>query len=78
MEGNVFVVYNMGTQDFPIGETAMKVNDNRYHVIRFTRTGANATLQLDDQNIQQNNPTGTRNIAYKIPLLKIFNFYNNN
>ncbi|XP_071453531.1 neurexin 1-like, partial [Hetaerina americana] len=58
IEGNIFVVYNMGTNDHPIGETAVKVNDNAYHVVRFTRIGANSTLQLDNLPIQSHFPTG--------------------
>ncbi|XP_076166768.1 neurexin 1 isoform X2 [Ptiloglossa arizonensis] len=58
VEGNVFAVYNMGTNDHPIGEVGVKVNDNQYHVVRFTRTGANGTLQVDDYNLQSNHPTG--------------------
>ncbi|KAG7203258.1 hypothetical protein KM043_010356 [Ampulex compressa] len=58
MEGNVFAVYNMGTNDHPIGEVSVKVNDNQYHVVRFTRTGPNSTLQIDDYNLQSNHPSG--------------------
>ncbi|XP_018360195.1 PREDICTED: neurexin-1 isoform X3 [Trachymyrmex cornetzi] len=58
VEGNVFAVYNMGTNDHPIGEVGVKVNDNQYHVVRFTRTGPNSTLQVDDYNLQSNHPSG--------------------
>ncbi|KAG8236177.1 hypothetical protein J437_LFUL013443 [Ladona fulva] len=58
VEGNIFVVYNMGTNDHPIGETGVKVNDNAYHVVRFTRTGANSTLQLDNYPVQSHYPSG--------------------
>ncbi|XP_036146252.1 neurexin-1 isoform X5 [Monomorium pharaonis] len=58
VEGNVFAVYNMGTNDHPIGEVGVKVNDNQYHVVRFTRTGPNSTLQVDDYNLQSNHPAG--------------------
>ncbi len=54
------MVYNMGTQDQPIGEIGTKVNDNAYHIVRFTRTGANSTLQLDDFNTHTIYPAGTR------------------
>ena len=47
VEGNIFVVYNMGQTDIPVAEPYHKVNDGKYHVIRFTRSGANATLQID-------------------------------
>ena len=66
VEGNVFAVYNMGTNDHPIGEAGVKVNDNQYHVVRFTRTGANSTLQVDDYNLQSNHPSGRQ--------LTVFNY----
>lgn len=52
------MVYNMGTNDHPIGEIGVKVNDNAYHVVRFTRSGANSTIQVDDYNVQTNHPEG--------------------
>ncbi|KAG5671260.1 hypothetical protein PVAND_001467 [Polypedilum vanderplanki] len=52
VEGNVFAVFNVGSQDLPLGEIGVKVNDNNYHVVRFTRRGGNATLQIDDYNVQ--------------------------
>ncbi|KAF7394727.1 hypothetical protein HZH66_007901 [Vespula vulgaris] len=58
VEGNIFAVYNMGTNDHPVGEVGVKVNDNQYHVVRFTRSGANSTLQVDDYNLQSNHPSG--------------------
>ncbi|XP_070578769.1 neurexin-3-like isoform X11 [Ptychodera flava] len=64
-DGNLFVVYNMGTEDHPIGELMKKVNDNKYHVVRFLRSGANATLQVDDEPVIQKIVTGDQ--------LKIFN-----
>ncbi|TGZ57018.1 Neurexin-3-alpha [Temnothorax longispinosus] len=57
VEGTVFAVYNMGTNDHPIGEVGVKVNDNQYHVVRFSRTGPNSTLQVDDYNLQSNHPS---------------------
>lgn len=58
MEGNVFVVFNVGTNDLPLGDISVKVNDNNYHVVRFVRNGANATLQIDDYNVQTLSPQG--------------------
>ena len=58
VEGNIFMVYNIGTRDLPLGEIGTKVNDNTYHVVRFTRTGGNATLQVDDYNVQTLSPQG--------------------
>lgn len=55
----MYMVYNMGTNDHPIGEISVKVVDNTYHVVRFTRSGANSTIQVDDYNVQINHPKGT-------------------
>lgn len=59
VEGNIFMVYNIGTRDLPLGEIGTKVNDNTYHVVRFSRRGGNATLQLDDYNVQTLTPQGS-------------------
>ena len=58
VDGNIFVVYNMGTMDHPIGELFEQVNDGQYHIVRFTRQGPNSTIQVDDLQIQTKNPTG--------------------
>ncbi|KAE8750772.1 hypothetical protein FOCC_FOCC002482 [Frankliniella occidentalis] len=58
VEGNMFMVYNMGTSDHPIGDISVRVNDNQYHVVRFTRSGANSTIQIDDYNVQTQHPPG--------------------
>lgn len=58
VDGCVFVVYNMGTEDHPIGEPRVQVNDGRYHVVRFTRSGPNSTIQVDNHNIRSKNPRG--------------------
>lgn len=58
VEGNVFVVYNLGINDHPLGDISVKVNDNEYHVVRFTRSGPNSTLQIDDYNVQTTYPMG--------------------
>lgn len=60
MEGNIFAVFNVGSQDLPLGEIGVKVNDNNYHVVRFTRSGGNATLQIDDYNVQALHAQGTK------------------
>ncbi|XP_044728406.1 neurexin-1 isoform X1 [Chrysoperla carnea] len=66
VEGNIFIVYNLGNNDHPLGEIGVKVNDNTYHVVRFKRIGANSTLQIDDYNVQGTCPTGEN-------LLQVFN-----
>lgn len=68
VEGNVFVVFNVGSNDLPLGDISVKVNDNNYHVVRFIRNGANATLQIDDYNVQTLFPQGNRStLNYKQP-----------
>lgn len=52
------MVYNVGSHDLPLGEIGTKVNDNAYHIVRFQRVGGNATLQLDDYNVQTVHPQG--------------------
>lgn len=52
------MVYNVGSHDLPLGEIGTKVNDNSYHIVRFQRFGGNATLQLDDYNVQTVHPQG--------------------
>ena len=44
--------------DHPIGELFEAVNDNNYHVVRFTRQGPNSTIQVDDLPVQPKHPTG--------------------
>ncbi|XP_076046488.1 neurexin 1 isoform X2 [Oratosquilla oratoria] len=56
VEGNMVMVYNMGTEDHPLGELKAKINDGLYHVVRFIRSGPNATIQLDDYDIHSKNP----------------------
>lgn len=58
VDGNVFVVYNMGTDNHPIGQLLRKHNNGKYHVIRFIRSGANATLQINEGPVVPKNPTG--------------------
>ncbi|KAJ8359758.1 hypothetical protein SKAU_G00162830 [Synaphobranchus kaupii] len=57
-KGNVGVVFNVGTDDINIEETAKFVNDGKYHIVRFTRSGGNATLQVDDLPVIERYPTG--------------------
>ncbi|KAJ7987766.1 hypothetical protein DPEC_G00329910 [Dallia pectoralis] len=57
-KGNIRVVFNVGTDDINIEETAKFVNDGKYHIVRFTRSGGNATLQLDDLPVNERYPSG--------------------
>ncbi|XP_076366546.1 neurexin 1-like [Tachypleus tridentatus] len=58
LEGNIFAVYNLGTDDHPIGELSTRVDNGQYHVVRFTRSGSNSTIQLDDHNVVTKYPNG--------------------
>ncbi|XP_066507116.1 LOW QUALITY PROTEIN: neurexin-1a-like [Hoplias malabaricus] len=57
-KGNVAVIFNVGTDDINIEEKSKFVNDGKYHVVRFTRSGGNATLQVDDLPVIERYPTG--------------------
>ncbi|XP_016114020.1 neurexin-2-beta-like [Sinocyclocheilus grahami] len=57
-QGKVSVIFNVGTDDITIDEPAVTVNDGKYHVVRFTRSGGNATLQVDNQPVIERFPTG--------------------
>nr|XP_054603261.1 neurexin-2 isoform X2 [Nothobranchius furzeri] len=56
--GKVGVIFNVGTDDITIEESAVSVSDGKYHVVRFTRSGGNATLQVDNQPVIERFPSG--------------------
>lgn len=58
-QGKIGVVFNIGTVDISIKEERTPVNDGKYHVVRFTRNGGNATLQVDNWPVNEHYPTGT-------------------
>lgn len=66
-KGNIRVVFNVGTDDINIEESSKFVNDGKYHVVRFTRSGGNATLQLDDLPVIERYPSGRPCPAYTCP-----------
>ncbi|XP_048714497.1 neurexin-2-beta isoform X20 [Caretta caretta] len=57
-QGTIGVIFNVGTDDITIEETNAMVNDGKYHVVRFTRSGGNATLQVDNWPINERYPAG--------------------
>ncbi|XP_025247528.1 neurexin 3 isoform X23 [Theropithecus gelada] len=57
-QGKIGVVFNIGTVDISIKEDRTPVNDGKYHVVRFTRNGGNATLQVDNWPVNEHYPTG--------------------
>lgn len=58
-QGKIGVTFNIGTVDISVEESSTPVNDGKYHVVRFTRNGGNATLQVDNWAINEHFPTGT-------------------
>ncbi|XP_035277676.1 neurexin-3a-like isoform X4 [Anguilla anguilla] len=61
-EGKIAVTFNIGTVDISVRESSTPVNDGKYHVVRFTRNGGNATLQVDNWPINEHFPTGSSDI----------------
>ncbi|XP_065124828.1 neurexin 3b isoform X6 [Paramisgurnus dabryanus] len=57
-EGKVCVTFNIGTVDISVKEMTTDINDGKYHVVRFTRNGGNATLQVDNWPINEHFPSG--------------------
>ncbi|XP_077183953.1 neurexin-2-beta isoform X21 [Paroedura picta] len=57
-QGTVGVIFNVGTDDITIEESNAMVNDGKYHVVRFTRSGGNATLQVDNWPVNERYPAG--------------------
>ncbi|XP_041721113.1 neurexin-3 isoform X11 [Coregonus clupeaformis] len=57
-EGNVGVTFNIGTSDISVKEVTTTINDGKYHLVRFTRNGGNATLQVDNWPINEHFPAG--------------------
>ncbi|XP_064207820.1 neurexin-1-beta-like isoform X3 [Anguilla rostrata] len=56
--GKIGVIFNVGTDDIAIEEHGVMVSDGKYHVVRFTRSGGNATLQVDNQPVIERYPIG--------------------
>ncbi len=56
--GKVWVNYNLGAKDVTVGDIETKVNDGRYHVVRFTRSGVNSSLQIDGKKPHTKFPQG--------------------
>ncbi|KAM9433978.1 neurexin 3a isoform 15-T15 [Salvelinus alpinus] len=58
-QGKIGVTFNIGTMDISVRESSTPVNDGKYHVVRFTRNGGNATLQVDNWSINDHFPGAT-------------------
>ncbi|XP_029315766.1 neurexin 3a isoform X2 [Cottoperca gobio] len=71
-QGKIGVTFNIGTVDISVQESSTPVNDGKYHVVRFTRNGGNATLQVDNWSINEHFPTGNSDIErYQVANKKI-------
>ncbi|XP_037017097.1 neurexin-1 isoform X14 [Artibeus jamaicensis] len=57
-QGKIGVKFNVGTDDIAIEESNAIINDGKYHVVRFTRSGGNATLQVDSWPMIERYPAG--------------------
>ncbi|XP_075346015.1 neurexin-2-like isoform X14 [Mycteria americana] len=55
-QGAVGVLFNVGTEDIALEERGAAVSDGRFHVVRFTRSGGNATLQVDGGPLHERYP----------------------
>lgn len=62
--GKIGVIFNVGTDDIAIEETGVVVSDGKYHVVRFTRSGGNATLQVDNQPVIERFPSGRQHTHF--------------
>ncbi|XP_026568335.1 neurexin 3 isoform X1 [Pseudonaja textilis] len=65
-QGKIGVVFNIGTVDISIKEESTPVNDGKYHVVRFTRNGGNATLQVDGWPVNEHYPSGNTDTAFQL------------
>ncbi|XP_074541056.1 neurexin 3b isoform X11 [Halichoeres trimaculatus] len=61
-QGKIGVTFNIGTVDISVKEMTTAVNDGKYHLVRFTRNGGNATLQVDNWPVNEHFPTGNSDI----------------
>nr|XP_046154920.1 neurexin-3-like [Oncorhynchus gorbuscha] len=75
-EGKVGVTFNIGTVDISVKELNTEINDGKYHLVRFTRNGGNATLQVDNWPINEHFPAGPSDVErYQMGNKKIpFNY----
>lgn len=68
-QGKIGVKFNVGTDDIAIEESNAIINDGKYHVVRFTRSGGNATLQVDSWPVIERYPAGKPVNVYRGKIL---------
>ena len=66
-QGALGVLFNVGTEDIALEERGAAVSDGRFHVVRFTRSGGNATLQVDGGPVHERYPAGSGRAARSAP-----------
>lgn len=66
-QGKVGVTFNIGLMDISIREESTPVNDGKYHIVKYTRNGGNATLQVDNWPVNEYYPGGN----HTTPVLRI-------
>jgi len=71
----------MGINNHPIGDIDRKVNDGNYHVLRFSRSGQNASIQIDNFPALSKHPPGSSTLSYAshsyMYIAKSIDYYNN-
>uniref|UniRef100_A0A914V1I2 Laminin G domain-containing protein n=1 Tax=Plectus sambesii TaxID=2011161 RepID=A0A914V1I2_9BILA len=72
-QGNAHIRYNLGSFDHHVSELSVRVDDGKYHVLRFDRTEANSSLWLDDRPPRLHAPSDERqlftlNMQYRVSL----------
>ncbi|POI31305.1 hypothetical protein CIB84_004943 [Bambusicola thoracicus] len=63
-QGKIGVKFNVGTDDIAIEEINAIINDGKYHVVRFTRSGGNATLQVDNWPVIERYPAVLKDVHF--------------
>jgi len=69
MSGHVFVEYNLGDRVEALGETNVRLNDGKYHVVRFNRNGQNSSLQVDDNRPHRKLSSSE---TFHLPTIRVF------
>ncbi|XP_041431031.1 neurexin-3 isoform X12 [Xenopus laevis] len=65
VQGKIGVTFNIGSQDISIREESAPVNDGNYHVVKYTRNGGNATLQVNNWSVNEHYPGGNTELHQK-------------
>ncbi|RWS30095.1 neurexin-1-like protein [Leptotrombidium deliense] len=58
VDGYLRMTYNLGTVDQEIRDYTIRVNDDQFHIVRFSRSGANSSIQIDKHKAVTRFPPG--------------------